>query len=167
MEGAAVGSPGGDRPGVRSGGRGAELVPEARDASGGEVWWVTAKRSRVVRRSCITAMPSRCRRRRLVAQHTHSSPSSSYNQVTTITRRSSHAMAYVGAAWVGGARSCCSACPVMAPGQALAVLWPPARLSARGCCSGRTSACSGSCTCICAPCKACPFYSYPILLCYI
>ena len=93
MEGAAVGSPGGDRPGVRSGGRGAELVPEARDASGGEVWWVTAKRSRVVRRSCITAMPSRCRRRRLVAQHTHSSPSSSYNQVTTITRRSSHAMA--------------------------------------------------------------------------
>lgn len=37
MEGAAAGSPGGDRPGVRSGGRGAELVPEARDASGGEV----------------------------------------------------------------------------------------------------------------------------------
>jgi hypothetical protein len=36
MEGAAAGSPGGERPGVRSGGRGAELVPEARDASGGE-----------------------------------------------------------------------------------------------------------------------------------
>ena len=80
MVGAAAGSSGGERSGVRSGGRGAELVPEARDVSGGEVVGDSTKmRSRVVsRRSCITALPSRCRRRHLVAQHTHSSPSSSY-----------------------------------------------------------------------------------------